>query len=448
MSGAALARPGGRGADASATLAIAFPIAVANLSQMAMAITDSVMLGHISDDALAAGGLGGNLFFTVVITLQGVLSAVGVLVARARGAGDAAAAPVAYWSGMALAAGLALAGFLVASFPAPLLRWSGEPEGLQRDVTAYLGVLRWGAPAALMGTGLMRAFLPAVGLQRVLLWVVPSAVLLNGALNWQLIHGGFGLPGFGLRGSAAATAATLWAVALTMGALLHARPAWRAHVWPPRVRLGVMREVLAIGLPVSGASLMEGALFLATGLLAGSLGAETLAAHAVAINVTAVTFMIPYAISQAANVRVAEASGAGDAGGARRAGTTAVALAAGIMAAAALALVAAPGLIASLFVTGPAAAIAVRLLQVSAMFQLADGVQVVAAGALRGLKDTRVPMLLAALGYWGIGFWSGRWLAFDGGLGAVGLWLGLFAGLMVSAACLTARFLWLTRRIS
>ena len=433
------------------TVRIAAPIASALLAEMAMGLTDTVMLGSIGDAALAAGGLGANIFFTCLIILQAVLSGVSVLAARALGAGRNGEVPGIYWSGVLLAGVLGSGLFLLMSFPRGLLAAAGEPSALVQDVTQYMHVLRWGVPAGMVGIGMMRQFLPAIGLQRVLLWVVPSAVVLNAALNWVLIHGlkigaGLVIPAFGLRGSAAATAVTMTFLAGCMLALLHGRRRWRVFVRPALPRWAVLRGLMGIGIPVGLTVTVEAALFLATGFLAGGLGRVVLAAHMIAISVCTTSFMVPLSIAQTANVRVAFAVGAGRPLDARRAGFAAIVLAVAFMSATALVFTRLPGLIVGAYL-GPltiansaTVALAVSLLRVAGLFQLVDGAQVAAAGALRGLHDTRVPMLLAALGYWGIGFWAGRWLAFDRGLGAVGLWWGLLSGLAVTAVCLVSRF--------
>ncbi len=430
---------------------IAAPIAVALLAEMAMGLTDTVMLGSIGDAALAAGGLGANIFFTCLIILQAVLSGVSVLAARALGAGRHDDVPGIYWSGIALACVLGSGLFLLMSLPRSLLLQVGEPLALVQDVTRYLHVLRWAVPAGMIGIGMMRQFLPAVGLQRVLLWVVPSAVVMNAALNWVLIHGlrlggGLVIPAFGLRGSGAATSITMTFLAACLLALLHGRRRWRSFVRPAMPRWGTMTALLGIGIPVGLTVTVEAALFLATGFVAGGLGHEVLAAHMIAISVCSTSFMVPLSIAQTANVRVAHASGAGRSMAARRAGFAAIALAAAFMSATALVFTQIPGVVVAAYL-GPATvanaatvALAISLLRVAGLFQLVDGAQVAAAGALRGLHDTRVPMVLAALGYWGIGFWAGRWLAFDRGLGAVGLWWGLLAGLAVTSICLVSRF--------
>jgi MATE family multidrug resistance protein len=427
------------------TVAIAAPIAVAQLGQMAMALTDTLMLGGIGSDALAAGGLGANFFFTVLFCLQGVVSGVAVLAARSRGAGQGHEVPATYWSGIAIALVLAVPFFWLMSDPVPLLRWVGEPPGLAANVASYLDVLRWGVPAGLLGIGLVRAFLPAVGLERLMLFVMPAGIALNAGLNVWLIHGGFFLPPYGMRGSAAATVITMSLSAVGLLALLHGARHGH-HVRPTVPRARVVWELLAIGVPVGLMVLVEAALFLATAFMIGVLGPVQLAAHQVAISIASVTFMVPWAIGQAANVRVAHALGAGAPAAARRAGFVAIALAAAFMGCMAVAMEVWPASIVRVYLAGGASApVAVNLLRVAGAFQVMDGVQTTAAGALRGLKDTRVPMVLAAIGYWGIGFFLGRMLAFAGGLGAVGLWWGLVAGLATVAVGLTARFAVLTR---
>lgn len=433
-------------AHARATIGIAAPIAVAQLGQMAMGLTDLVMLGRIGANALAAGGLGANFFFTCLFCFQGVVSGVAVLAARAKGAGQAAEVPTAYWSGLAIAAVLSVPYFWLMSAPLPLLRLVGETPGLAADIASYLRVLRWGVPAGLLGIGIVRAFLPAVGLQHLMLWVMPAGIATNAVLNVWFIYGGLGLPAFGMRGSAAATATTLWLTAAALLLMLHgARHRHHVRLTVPRRR--VVAELLAIGVPVGMTVFVEAALFLATGLVVGVLGPVQLAAHQVALMTASVTFMVPLSISQAANVRVAHAMGACQPADARRAGFAALAVSTAFMACAAIAVETVPHIIAAAFLGAGSAAfpVAVSLLRVAGAFQLVDGLQVTAAGALRGLKDTRVPMFLAAFGYWGIGFWLGRALAFTAGLGAVGLWWGLFAGLATSAVCLTTRFAWRTR---
>jgi MATE family multidrug resistance protein len=228
--------------------------------------------------------------------------------------------------------------------------------------------------------------------------------------------------------------------------VLHGRRNFAHLVAPSWPRLALLRPMLAIGLPVGATAAVEVCLFFATGLVAGTLGPVALAAHMIALSVSSVTFMVPLSLSQAANVRVASSMGAHNRAAARRAGFAAIGLTAAYMAVAALVFRLSPGPIVAAYI-GPTtaanaatAALAARLLRVAGVFQLFDGTQVSAAGALRGLQDTKVPMVLAAAGYWGVGFCAGRYFAFNLGMGAVGLWWGLCAGLAAVAFCLTARF--------
>jgi multidrug resistance protein, MATE family len=437
---------------AADTARLAAPLAIAQLSQMAMSVTDTVLLGSLGADALAAGGLGANLFFVVVTVLQGVLSSVSVSVAHARGAQNEDDVPHIYWTGLALALVLSLPAFALLSFAGPILLALGEPAPLAQRVGEYAAVLRWASPASLIGVGLLRSFLPAIGAAKRLLWVSLAGVFVNGFLNYGLIHGVWGLPRLGFLGSPTATLVTIWLTAIVLMALLHLRPSHQHFVAARRPTAPMMGELVSIGWPVAITYAVEAMLFLATGLLMGLLGETPLAAHQIALNVASVSFMVPLAIGQAANVRVGYWTGAGQPGAARHAGFVALALGGGFMSLSALVMVFAPHWIVGLYLhlDDPANAatvsLAASLLGVAALFQIADGVQTVGSGCLRGLKDTRIPMMAATLGYWGIGFPIGYALAFHFGLGARGLWWGLAAGLSTVALLMTLRFHRMSRR--
>jgi len=430
---------------------LASPLAIAQLVQMAMGITDTVLLGSLGGDALAAGGLGTSLFITVSVVLQGVLTAVSVQVSQARGAGRDAQVPELYWTGMLLASLLMVPAFALFSAAEPLLLAVGEPPALAHDVGRFVDVLRWSTPGALLGMGLMRAFLPAINQGGMILWVSLASAGANGALCYGLVHGSWGLPALGLLGPALATALSLSGGALALLALVHGRPALRRFVgWHLHFRhlhFRHLRAMLRLGVPVGATFAVEAGLFLAIALLIGWLGPVPLAAQQVALNIVSVAFMVPLAIAQAANVRVGHRIGAGDYPGARRAGLVAIGLGAAFEMAAALLLLAAPHAVISLYLdparpgNAETFAIAVGLVHVAIVFQVADGVQSVAGGALRGLGDTRMPFLLATMGYWGVGFPAAWFLTMRAGWGAEGAWWGLAASLMVVATLLTQRFL-------
>lgn len=433
------------------TMQLAGPLAIAQLAQMAIGVTDTVLLSSLGGDALAAGGLGASLLITVCVVLQGVLAALAVLVSQARGAGREGDVPRLYWTGMLLSVLLLVPAFVLLSAAEPLLLAVGEPPALAHDVGRFMAVLRWALPGALLSMGLMRAFLPAIGQGRMILWISLATALCNGVLCYGLVHGAWGLPALGLRGPALATVLSFTAEAVALAALLHSRPALRRFVaWrrPHRAMLGAM---LQLGIPIGATFAVEAGLFLAVAVLIGWLGPVPLAAQQVALNIVSISFMVPLAIAQAANVRVGRRTGAGDASGARRAGLVAIGLGATFEGMAALLLLAVPHVVIGLYLD-PAlpgntetAAILATLIEVAVVFQVADGVQSVASGALRGLGDTRVPFLLATAGYWGVGFPAAWYLTMRAGWGAAGAWWGLAASLMVVAVLLTYRFLRRTR---
>ena len=431
---------------------IATPLAIASLSQIAMGLTDTILLGHLGGGALAAGGLATTLFFTTGVVLQGTLVGAGVLAAQARGAGREGDIAGTYATALLVGLLLSAPAFLLYGLARPALLWLGEPPALAHDVGRYLAILRWATPAFVGGLGVLRAVLPAIGQSDLLLRVTPLMAVANGLVNYALIYGVGPLRGLGLRGSALATTLTLWASALVLFGLLHGSRRRRRLVAPPRLDLARLAPLLRLGLPISATIAAETLLFLVSSLAAGRLGADPLAAHQVILSVGTFLFMVPMALGQAANVLTGIATGAGDRARVRRTGLVAIGLGALLMAGIGLALLAGRGAVAAAFldplVRGNARpfALTVSLLGIMALFQVVDGVQAVAIGALRGMGDSAVPMVLATVGYWLIGFPLGWLLAFRLGLGIVGLWTGLAAALAAVAVMMTVRFLVATRR--
>ena len=437
----------GIAALAGALLRIAGPLAIASLSQVAMGLTDTILLGHLGGGALAAGGLAATLFFTIGVVLQGTLVGAGVLVAQARGAGREGRIAGIYGTALLVALLLSVPAFLFYGVAEPLLLALHEPPALAHDVGRYLAVLRWATPAFLAGLGVLRAVLPAIDQAGLLLRTTPLMALANGLLNYALIFGIGPVPALGLHGSALASTATLWASAAILFALLHGRGRRRRLVSPPRLELRLLPSLLRLGLPISATIAAETLLFLVSSLAAGRLGADPLAAHQVLLSVGTFLFMIPTALGQAANVLTGVATGAGDRALVRRTGLVAIGLTALVMAGIALMLLVGRNAVATAFLDPrtAAGAITVGLLGIMALFQVVDGVQAVAIGALRGMGDSAVPMVLAAVGYWVIGFPLGWLLAFRLGFGIVGLWSGLAAALAAVAIMMTVRF-WLVSK--
>jgi MATE family multidrug resistance protein len=435
-----------------ATLNLAAPLAAAQLAQIAMGATDTILLGTLGGDALAAGGLGANLFFTLMLVMAGGLTSVSILVAHARGAGKPDRIAHALRGGTILALLSAIPAMLALWSVTPLMLRIGEPDSLARAIGHYDRVLLWGMPASLI-LATQRGFLAAMGRPWTVMSVAVGAVVINGLLNYGLINGAFGLPRLGYIGSAAATLITLWGMAGVVAAAIRANPALKAYRLWGRIHWRSLREMVVLGWPIALTMAVETLLFSVTSLTIGLFGTTPLAAHQIALNIVSITFMIPLAASQAANVRVGFYHGAGAPRAARRAGAAAFILGVGFMGLAAAILWTIPRSIAGLYIADGApgraevVALAAQLLTVAALFQVFDGAQTIAAGGLRGLKDTRLPAAAAVVGYWGVGFTVAWMLGVHGGMGAVGIWMGLAGGIASVAVLLTLRFWLLTGRM-
>ena len=432
-------------AEVRATVAVAGPLAAANLAQMAMGFTNTVIVGSLGSAALAAAGLGASLYFTVAIVCSGILTAVAPLAAHAIGASDNRRA------GRVAGAGLVLAVLLAAPVVAALLAASrllvalGYQPALAAEIGHFLGAIAWAAPGFL-GFAVLRSFLVAASHSRTVMIALILCVPMNAGLNWILVFGHLGAPALGIAGSGCATAVIQWLMFTGLGSYALAAPSLARYRMRPSLRgWDEIGRILRLGVPIGGILGLEIGVFATTGILMGLLGADALGAHQLVMNCISVVFMVPLGIAQAATVRVAVALGSGMPEAARRAGVVALALGVAYMAIMAAVLVAAPRAIARIYVDIEAPAnrglvgIALQLLVIAAVFQVFDGVQAIAVGALRGYRDTAIPLLLAVIGYWGIGFAGGWLLAFPAGYGPIGLWSGLAVGLAAVAVMLTVR---------
>ncbi len=439
--------------ETGATLRLATPLAAAAVAQMGMGLTDTILLGSLGRDALAAGGLGASLFFTTTAIMQSAMTGVGVLIAHARGSGHVARISPIFRGGTILALFAAVPVMAVLAFLEPILLALGEPVQLAHDVGAYERILLLGAPASLL-LATQRNYLAAINRPHVVMAVTLAALLLNGFLNYGLLHGAWGLPDMGYLGSATASAIALWVMAIATALIIRYQAAMRAHLFGGPIDWAIVREMFHMGWPIAATVAVELLLFAAGGLMIGVLGNTALAAHQVAISIASTTFMVPMAISQAVNVRIGFHLGARTAASARRAGLVAFILGIGFMLAAAIMFLAVPREMALLFNLDPAIpsdaeviAMVVSLLAVGAAFQVFDGAQVIAAGALRGYKDTRIPLVLAAFSYWGVGFPVAWILGFTLDMGPTGVWWGLAIGLMTATVLLGSRFWRLSRQV-
>jgi MATE family multidrug resistance protein len=386
---------------------------------------------------------------------MGLMSAVAPLAAQAFGAGKARLVRRALRAGLWTALLIALP---IMAFPLRgerILLDLGQAAVPAHLAQQYLFGLAWGVAPALWFIAL-RGFMSAINRPEPALWITLAAIPANALLAYLLIYGEFGLPPLGLFGAGLAT--TLVNFATFIAGIWFAtrrRPFADYRVltrfW--RIDWTLMGQLIAIGAPISFAVLMEYGLFSAAALLMGLISTTAIAAHQIALQVAAILFMIPYGISMAATVRVGHAVGRNDAAGVRRAGVVAMLIGVVIAAILTFAVIATRFGIARLFLgeggTGADATIelAATLLLIGATFFVTDGLQTIAAGALRGMKDTAVPLLFAAIGYWAVGFTAACWLGFRTPLGAVGVWIGLSVGTAVFAALLLARFQVLVRRL-
>lgn len=437
-------------AEVAATLALGWPLILTNLAQTGLATLDVMLLGRLGAEALAAGTLGANLYFGALIFGIGLASAVAPMAAQAVGRKLHSVRELRR---------TVRAGFWAATLVTPptwLLLWHGEnlflamgqAPNLAREAGRFLHGMLWGTWPMLLAA-VLRFFLAALGRPRPALVVGLASLPVNLGLALWLMQGGLGVPALGIVGTGIASSLTsLLVLAGLVAVVLLDRRLRRYRVLGRLWRGDAARlaTIWRLGLPIGGTLLFEVGLFNAAAFVMGRFGEGSLAAHAIALQVAALCFMVPLGLAQAATVRVGRAYGAGDAEGVGRAGWTALALAAGFMGAIGLVQLLAPRLLVAAFLdvgdpaNAPVVEAAVVFLALSALFAVADGVQAAAAGMLRGLNDTRVPMWLAGAGYWGIGAPLGLSLAFGAGLGGVGIWIGLAAGLAVVAVLLVLRW--------
>jgi MATE family multidrug resistance protein len=437
-------------------LRLAIPLAVSQVGLILMNLTDSVMMGRWSAEALAAGGLAGNVAITLIIVPQGLLMAMQPILAHLRGAA-AEDGPFARTLAAAFVLALAAAVPIIAillQIDKILIATGTEPKLAAMALDYELGYV-WGVPAALWQI-CCRFYLSSLERPRIILATICVACVVNGAMNWVLIWGRFGLPAFGLRGSAYATALSCWGMAITLtvyGARNHLFPAGLLRVRSDELVAG-LRELIGVGWAIAGSTIVEVSLFTASTLLMAHFGTSPLAAHQICLGIATITFMVPMAIGQASTVRVGFHIGAGQPQRARRSGLIALCLGIGFMAVTAATLKLGSGPIIHLYIDpkdpqfDAILAVGRQLIGLAALFQMCDGAQAVASGALRGLRDTRAAFIAATIGYWAIGMPCGVILAFALGWGPSGLWWGFVAGLALVSFSLCRRFNLLSARLA
>jgi multidrug resistance protein, MATE family len=430
------------------TLALALPIALTQIAQMAMNTTDVLMTGWLGPVELAAGQLGHTFLFPLMITMLGTMFATSAMFAQELGARRYKGVRRTFRQGLWVIATMSVPMLTLLLWSEEILLTMGQDPVVVQGSADYLSAAMWGMPF-MVAFGLLRNFIAAHSRPKPALYILMVGLVINAIADYVLIFGSFGAPRLELFGLGIATTIvqiTMFFILLVF--VLRDRRYKRYMLlarffkpdWPR------YREVWVLGAPIAGAKVAESGLFAASSFMIGLIGVNQLAGHSVAIQFVAIAFMIPFGVAQAATVRVGINIGRGNPAAAKLAGRVSMGLGVLVMLPSALLYMAMGEELAGLFFdlndpdSAQAVSFAVSFLAIGALFQLADGGQAVAAGALRGIKDTRVPMAIALVGYWGFGIGSAVLLAFPLDLGGRGVWMGLAIGLAVVWVALVVRF--------
>jgi MATE family multidrug resistance protein len=430
-------RGGHPGAEARALLKLAIPVVLSELAWMLMSVVDTIMVGRVGPEAIGAVGLSSTLYYVPAMFGAGLLLGLDTLVSQAYGREDGQECRLWLTQGLYIALFVSLPAMVVVWWaPSLLPGWHTNPAVALQSV-AYLRILNWGTPFLLTYVA-FRRYLQGVAVVKPITFALVTANLVNWGGNWALIYGKLGFPAMGVRGSALSTvlARIYMAAFLIAVAVWHERKrgfSFFTH-WHPPQWLRIER-ILRLGGPAATQMVFEIGAFSAATVLAARLSQQALAAHMIALNCASVTYMVPLGISAAAAVAVGHATGAGDRARAQRAGWLAVAMAGGFMALMAVLLIAVPHPIVRIYSLDPQViAIGAPLLGLAAAFQIFDGVQTAATGALRGLGHTKAPMILNMVGYWVFGLPLGYYLCFQRKFGVFGVWIGLTVALILIAS--------------
>jgi MATE family multidrug resistance protein len=420
---------------------LAAPLVAGELGWMTMGLVDTMMVGRIGKESLGAVSIGSVMFYAITVFGIGILLGLDTLVSQAFGARDLAECHLSFVSGLWAAVLLTPPLMILVYLSSPFLISFGVQPAVMAEATPYLSAIVWSLPTLLAYTAIRR-YLQSMNIVKPVMFSLLTANIINAAVNWVLIFGNLGFPALGAAGAGWATtisrfymlgflaAYMLWHARREGTGLTHTNPAldWER-----------LAKLTRLGLPAALQITVEVGLFAVAAAFIGRLPAEQLAAHQVALNAASYTFMVPLGLGSAAAVRVGQAVGRRDLPGASAAGWAAILLGGLFMSCAGAIFAGIPAAIGRLFTSDAAVvAAAVSLLRIAAIFQLFDGLQGVATGALRGLGDTRTAMLTHLVCYWLLGLPLGYWLCFTEGWGAFGMWIGFCAALVAIGAILAA----------
>jgi multidrug resistance protein, MATE family len=433
-------------AHAGAILSLGLPLIGGHLGQMAIGVTDTVMLGWYGVEALAAVTLASTYFFVLFIFGSGFAWAVMPMVASYSAEGDERGIRRATRMGLWLSLGFAICALPAFIWATPILRLMGQSEDLAALAGDYLAVAGWGIVPALM-VMVLKSYLAALERTQVVLWITLLAAAVNGLANWAFIFGNWGAPEMGVVGAAIASVGTqVVSLVAVVFYLLRVMPQHALFVRLWRADAQMLAQVFRLGWPIGLTSLSEVGLFAASALMMGWLGTVPLAAHGIAVQLASITFMVHLGLSNVATIRAGNAFGRRDVPHMARGALVATAMSVGFAALTVVLFVCWPEPLISMFMqeSEPARpqilAVGVGLLALAALFQLVDGAQAMALGLLRGVQDTRVPMVYAGISYWVVGIPCSYVAGFVLGYGGPGIWAGLVVGLGVAAVLLNARF--------
>lgn len=444
----AVARGQSWGAHLAATIKLGVPLIGAQLAQMAINTTDIVYLGRLSATDLAAGVLGTQTLFFFYIFGSGFTNAVMPMAAHAHGRGDETSVRRSVRMGMWVVVLYGAMTLVPMHFTESILVVFGQKPQVAERAGDYMDVAEWAIFPALLIMAL-RAFFTAIGRAQIILWATLAGTLLNMLLGYAFIFGHFGAPALGIRGAAVGALGTNVLTFIVLAGVAAKAAVYRRYglfvrLWRPD--WSAFRDVLRVGFPVAMTIIAEVGLFMMSSLMMGWLGTVALAAHGIALQLASIAFMIPLGLSQVGTARVGQAHGRGDLAGLDRAAKAVMMIGLAVSFTGAMLFWLIPETLIGLFLdtsnplSQEVVRFAVPLLAVAAAFQLADCLQVLGAGLLRGLRDTRVPMLLAVFSYWVVGLPAGYLLGFVVGLGGVGVWSGLACGLVCAAILANWRF--------
>ena len=438
-------KPRGHWREIGRTMKLAAPVIIGQVAVFSMNFVDTVMSGRLPNReiALAALGIGGAVWSSMLMFVIGTLVAVQPSVAQLDGAKMQSEAAYQTRQAFWIALGLGVPYWLLCHFSEPLLTAFRIDPAIVPHAAGYLRAMSWGAPGLCLVL-LLRYFSEGTGNTHPTMFYGIAGALLNIPLNYVLMFGKLGFPALGTVGCGYATSIVIWLQFLFLLAYIathrHYRPfslLSRLERPDPKAILGLLK----VGLPIAVAIAVEGSLFVGAALLIGRLGPVPAAAHLIAINFSALVFMIPIGLASAISIRVGNALGRGDPSAARYAGQIGLVIVIGFQTVSAATMLLAPELVVRIYTSDVVVgSLAVSLLFYAAIFQYPDGIQMVMAGALRGYKDTRAPMLYTMISFWIVGMTLGYSLTFRFGMGPAGMWVGMIAGLTVAASLMLWRF--------